>query len=65
MLLKLQTDSLGAAYGVGLEVEGNIVGHAGGDIGYSSDVRMDWKPETSSCTSSPAKWQRSLGRRRA
>jgi D-alanyl-D-alanine carboxypeptidase len=41
MLFKLQTDPLGAAYGMGLEVEGDIVGHAGGDIGYSSDVRMD------------------------
>ncbi|MEP2985964.1 MAG: serine hydrolase domain-containing protein [Sulfitobacter sp.] len=40
-LLKLQADPLGAAYGMGLEVEGSIVGHAGGDIGYSSDVRMD------------------------
>jgi D-alanyl-D-alanine carboxypeptidase len=40
-LAVLQEDPLGEAYGMGLEVEDGLVGHSGGDIGYSSDVRMD------------------------
>ncbi|MEM8773322.1 MAG: serine hydrolase domain-containing protein [Pseudomonadota bacterium] len=41
MMDALMTDPLGAAYGMGLEVEDGLVGHSGGDLGFSSDVRLD------------------------
>lgn len=37
----MMEDPLGEGYGMGIEMEGNIVGHSGGDLGFSSDVRMD------------------------
>ena len=41
MLDLLQQDPVGQGYGMGLEIEGRIVGHSGGDYGYASDVRMN------------------------
>lgn len=35
------TDPHGAGYGMGIEIEDSIVGHSGGDLGYSADVRME------------------------
>ena len=40
-LAVMLADPLNAGYGMGLEVEGQIVGHSGGDLGYAADVRMD------------------------
>jgi D-alanyl-D-alanine carboxypeptidase len=34
-------DPVGEGYGMGIEVEGDIVGHSGGDLGFASEVRMD------------------------
>lgn len=34
-------DPLGEGYGMGIEVEGALVGHSGGDLGFSSDIRLD------------------------
>lgn len=34
-------DGLGEGYGMGIELDGTIVGHSGGDLGFSSDVRLD------------------------
>lgn len=41
LLAELMRDELGEGYGMGIEIEGQIVGHSGGDLGFSSDVRMD------------------------
>lgn len=38
---EMLVDPIGEGYGMGIEVEDNIVGHSGGDLGFSSDVRMD------------------------
>ena len=35
------TDANGADYGMGIEVEGNNVGHSGEDLGFSSDARVN------------------------
>ena len=35
------TDAVGADYGMGVELTDGIVGHSGGDFGYSSDIRMN------------------------
>lgn len=43
MLAKLQSDPFDVGYGMGLEVEDTLVGHAGADLGFSSDVRMNLK----------------------
>ncbi|MEC7761249.1 MAG: serine hydrolase domain-containing protein [Pseudomonadota bacterium] len=37
----MMEDPVGEGYGMGIEMEGDIVGHSGGDLGFSSDVRMD------------------------
>jgi D-alanyl-D-alanine carboxypeptidase len=37
----MMEDPLGEGYGMGIDMEGDIVGHSGGDLGFSSDVRMD------------------------
>ncbi|QLF69668.1 beta-lactamase family protein [Peteryoungia desertarenae] len=41
MMRELLNDPLGVGYGMGIELEGPIVGHSGGDLGFSSDVRLD------------------------
>ena len=35
------TDPTGVGYGMGIGVEGAIVGHSGGDLGFASDVTLD------------------------
>jgi len=40
-LAQLLRDSLGEGYGLGIDLDGGIYGHAGGDLGFSSDVRFD------------------------
>lgn len=35
------TDTTGEGYGMGIEIEGDVVGHSGSDLGVSSDVRMN------------------------
>lgn len=37
----LLSDPLGESYGMGLELEGDLVGHSGGDLGFSADIRLD------------------------
>lgn len=40
-LLGMMTqDPIGEGYGMGVEVDGDVVGHSGGDLGFSSDVRL-------------------------
>lgn len=41
LMTEFLRDPLGEGYGMGIEVEGAIVGHSGGDLGFSSDVRLD------------------------
>jgi len=41
LLDELLVDPIGEGYGMGIEVEDGLVGHSGGDLGFSSDVRMD------------------------
>ncbi len=36
----MTTDAGGAGYGMGIELDGPILGHSGGDLGFSSDVRL-------------------------
>lgn len=38
---ELTRDQFAEGYGMGLEIESGIVGHSGGDLGFSSDVRME------------------------
>lgn len=38
---KMKRDPVGEGYGMGIEIEGAIYGHSGGDLGFSSDVRID------------------------
>jgi CubicO group peptidase (beta-lactamase class C family) len=40
-LTAMLRDPTGAGYGMGVEIEDGIAGHSGGDLGYSSDVRID------------------------
>ena len=40
-LAQMLRDPTGQGYGMGIEVEGRILGHSGGDLGFSSDVRFD------------------------
>ena len=35
------TQDGGHGYGAGIELDGRFVGHSGGDLGFSSDIRMD------------------------
>lgn len=37
----LLNDPVGAGYGAGVEIEGDVVGHSGGDYGFAADIRMD------------------------
>lgn len=40
-LLSIMTqDPMNEDYGMGIEIDGPIVGHSGGDLGFSSDVRL-------------------------
>ena len=39
-LRRMLRDGAGQGYGMGIEVSGDIVGHSGGDLGFSSDVRF-------------------------
>lgn len=41
MMAELLHDPFDEGYGMGIEMEGRIVGHSGGDLGFSSDVRLD------------------------
>jgi D-alanyl-D-alanine carboxypeptidase len=41
MMAEILHDPVGEGYGMGIEVDGAIVGHSGGDLGFSSDVRLD------------------------
>ena len=41
MVEEMLRDPLGSGYGMGIEIEGAIVGHSGGDLGFSSDIRMN------------------------
>lgn len=41
LMREFGTDPLGANYGMGIEIEDEIWGHSGGDLGFASDVRMD------------------------
>jgi D-alanyl-D-alanine carboxypeptidase len=34
-------DPLQSGYGMGIEIDGALVGHSGGDLGFSADLRMD------------------------
>lgn len=40
-MAELLSDPMGAGYGMGLEVEDDLVGHSGGDLGFSADIRLD------------------------
>lgn len=40
-LQTLRTDPVGAGYAMGLVIDGDYVGHTGGDLGFSSNVVMD------------------------
>lgn len=40
-LEELLKDPLGVNYGMGIEVESEIYGHSGGDLGFASDIRFD------------------------
>lgn len=37
----LTQDMSGQGYGLGIEMDGDIFGHSGGDLGFSSDARID------------------------
>lgn len=41
MMGELLRDPRGEGYGMGIEIEDSIYGHSGGDLGFSTDVRMD------------------------
>ena len=40
MLADMTSDPTGTGYGMGIELDGPILGHSGGDLGFSSDVRL-------------------------
>ncbi|MEL7256096.1 MAG: serine hydrolase domain-containing protein [Pseudomonadota bacterium] len=40
MMSELLRDPLGVGYGMGIEVDDQTVGHSGGDLGFSSDIRF-------------------------
>jgi len=39
----LLTDPAGEGYGMGLVLDGDLVGHSGGDLGFSSLIAMNWE----------------------
>lgn len=41
MMAEFLHDPFDEGYGMGIEMDGAIVGHSGGDLGFSSDVRLD------------------------
>src|SRR6056297_630984 len=41
MMAEFLHDPFDEGYGMGIEVDGAIVGHSGGDLGFSSDARLD------------------------
>lgn len=41
LLAEMTRDPLGVGYGLGVELDGPVVGHSGGDLGFASDVRLD------------------------
>ena len=41
MLAQMRADGSGAGYGLGLELDGAVIGHSGGDLGFASDLRMN------------------------
>ncbi|MEO0391222.1 MAG: serine hydrolase domain-containing protein [Pseudomonadota bacterium] len=41
LLEQMMTDASGEGYGMGLDLAPGEVGHSGGDLGFSSDVRLD------------------------
>lgn len=41
MMAELLHDPMDVGYGMGIEMNGPVVGHAGGDLGFSSDVRLN------------------------
>ncbi len=41
MMAELMRDPLGENYGLGIEIEGKILGHSGGDTGFSSDAHIN------------------------
>lgn len=41
LMRELEHDPLGVGYGMGIEMDDGIYGHSGGDLGFSTDVRMD------------------------
>ncbi|MEL7214262.1 MAG: serine hydrolase domain-containing protein [Pseudomonadota bacterium] len=43
MMDALLRDPIGQGYGMGLEIDDMTIGHSGGDLGFSSDVRFDTK----------------------
>lgn len=40
LLVALTTDPLGVGYGMGIELDAATIGHSGGDLGFTSDVRL-------------------------
>ena len=40
LLADMTTDPIGKGYSMGIELDGDVVGHSGGDLGFSSDVRL-------------------------
>jgi len=41
MMKEFKRDALGVGYGMGIEIEDGIYGHSGGDLGFSTDVRLE------------------------
>lgn len=41
MMAEFLHDAFDEGYGMGIEVDGELVGHSGGDLGFSSDARLD------------------------
>lgn len=41
LMSELTRDARNEGYGLGIEIDGAVYGHSGGDLGFSSDVRID------------------------
>jgi D-alanyl-D-alanine carboxypeptidase len=41
LLDEMLHDPFDEGYGMGIELDGHIIGHSGGDLGFSSDIRLD------------------------
>lgn len=41
LLAEMLHDPLDSGYGMGIEIDGALVGHSGGDLGFSADLRLD------------------------